>query len=195
VSESAPRSLAWRRFVRLCRKDAARWIVLESVVDVDLVTPRRFVLLATKYPGLRAVLWFRVAGLLRELGVRGVSLLIQQRLLTRFGLDLPFMIPAGGGFYIPHPVGTTIMAERIGDNVTIVGAVTIGLRDGRVPTIGDRAYLGAGARVLGGISLGEDCRVGANAVVLDDVPAGATAIGVPARVIQTTTARQLPEPA
>ena len=86
-----------------------------------------------------------------------------------------------------------IAVERIGRNCSIIAAVTLGLRnDHTFPSIGDDVFIGAGARVLGGIRIGDGARIGANAVVINDVPAGATAVGVPARVLVpsgTTAAR------
>jgi serine O-acetyltransferase len=62
--------------------------------------------------------------------------------------------------------------------------VTIGiLADHRVPTIGSRVYIGTGAKVLGHVTVGDDARIGANAVVLSDVPPGATVVGIPARIV------------
>jgi serine O-acetyltransferase len=177
------RIAAWRRLVKLCRADAARWVEMEAVVDVSRVTPWVFAVLFWRYLPLRATVWFRIGGFLRDVGVKGGALLVQHRLLSRYGLDLPTLVPVEGGLYIPHPVGTIVMAERIGANVTIVGAVTLGARNGAWPTIEDGAYVGAGARVLGGITVGAGALIGANAVVLDDVPAGATAVGIPAKVV------------
>ena len=75
------------------------------------------------------------------------------------------------------------MAHRIGSNVTLVHGITIGMRNVRgFPTIADDVFIGAGARVLGEIRVGEGAKIGANAVVLTDVPAGATAVGVPAEI-------------
>jgi serine O-acetyltransferase len=75
------------------------------------------------------------------------------------------------------------MAQRIGSDVTLVSNITIGMRHEQAfPTLGDRIYIGAGARILGQISIGNDASIGANAVVLEDVPDGCVAIGVPARV-------------
>jgi serine O-acetyltransferase len=75
-------------------------------------------------------------------------------------------------------------ATRIGANVTVLGQVTFGTRDdAHWPSIGDGAFIGVGARVLGGITIGERARIGANAVVTIDVPPDSTAVGIPARII------------
>lgn len=83
---------------------------------------------------------------------------------------------------LPHPTGVVIHQDvSIGHGCMIMQQVTIGqLADGRVPKIGSHVYIGAGAKVLGGIVVGDNARIGANAVVLSNVPDGCTAIGVPA---------------
>ncbi len=133
--------------------------------------------------GLQATLLYRSANLLHRRGVRVLPQLLSRLNLTLYGLDIPPSVPIGPGLYVPHPVGTVVMAERIGANVTLVSGVTIGMRnEPRFPRIGDNVYVGAGARVLGGVEVGSDVSIGANAVVIHDVPDGATAVGVPARL-------------
>lgn len=101
------------------------------------------------------------------------------------GADIPLNSRLGGGLLLPHPNGIVIHpASRIGANCLIFQQVTIGTgRKPGVPHIGGHVDIGAGAKLLGGICIGEHARIGANAVVLDDVPAGCTAIGVPAIVV------------
>ncbi|UWG50000.1 hypothetical protein AArcCO_0678 [Halalkaliarchaeum sp. AArc-CO] len=87
--------------------------------------------------------------------------------------------------FIPHPVGITIAScAEIGHDVRIGQNVTIGMKDGGCPTICDGAEIHTGAVVIGGVRVGEEAVVGANAVVLDDVPDGVTVVGVPARKIE-----------
>lgn len=100
------------------------------------------------------------------------------------GADIPLNCSIGGGLLIPHPNGIVIHPDvRIGPNCLIFQQVTLGARDARVPMVGGHVDFGAGAKVLGAITLGDHSNVGANAVVLIDVPAGASAVGVPAKVI------------
>lgn len=106
------------------------------------------------------------------------------------GADFVPGCQVGAGLLIQHPNGIVIgHGAVIGDNCTILQQVTVGeLRldaagDRRYPTIGDRVMLGAGARILGGIRVGHGAVIGANSVVLDDVPANATAVGIPARIV------------
>lgn len=90
----------------------------------------------------------------------------------------------GPGFVLIHPVGVVVnSAVKGGRNVWIEGGVVIGDNRGGVPVLEDDVFIGSGAKVIGGVRLGSGARVGANAVVLKDVPAGATAVGIPARII------------
>lgn len=101
------------------------------------------------------------------------------------GADIPLNCRLGGGLILTHPNGIVIHPEaEIGVNCLIFQQVTIGM--GTVPglpVIGGHVDIGAGAKILGGIRIGDHAKIGANAVVLQDVPANATAIGIPARII------------
>jgi serine O-acetyltransferase len=93
----------------------------------------------------------------------------------------------GPGFVVRHGYSTVLTAERIGANCFVHHEVTLGYDEGEVrrpPLIGDNVMVGVGAKVLGAITVGNDARIGANAVVLRDVPDGGTAVGVPARIIE-----------
>ena len=80
---------------------------------------------------------------------------------------------------------------KLGSNVSLYHRVTIGLGpDKRVPTIGNDVYVGVGASILGGVHVGDGATVGAGAVVIKDVPAGATVVGVPAKVIKVSSPEQ-----
>ncbi len=137
------------------------------------------------YQPLHAIALFRLSSWCRRRRIPMLPEMLRRLNIVLYGLDVVSSIPIGGGLYLPHTVGTVIMAQRIGRNVTIVSNVTIGMRHTAVfPTIGDDVYIGAGARVLGPITIGDGAVIGANAVVLTDVPPGATAVGVPARIIQ-----------
>lgn len=100
------------------------------------------------------------------------------------GADIPLNARIGGGLLIPHPNGIVIHPDSpIGPNCLIFQQVTIGAAAGGIPTIGGHVDIGAGARVLGPVVIGDHARIGANAVVLSDVPAGRTAVGIPARIV------------
>jgi serine O-acetyltransferase len=91
----------------------------------------------------------------------------------------------GPGMTIAHGHGTIVTAARIGRNLWIHHQVTIGWSyGGGLPTLGDDVFVGVGAKILGDLEIGDGARIGANAVVIEDVPAGATAVGVPARLVR-----------
>lgn len=101
------------------------------------------------------------------------------------GADVPLNCSIGGGLLLPHPNGVVIHpSATIGPNCLIFQQVTIGAggKPG-FPRIGGHVDIGAGAKVLGGVTVGDHARIGANAVVTTDVPAHATAVGIPARVV------------
>jgi serine O-acetyltransferase len=101
------------------------------------------------------------------------------------GADIPLNCQIGGGLLLPHPNGIVIHpSARIGPNCLIFQQVTIGTRsDGILPVIGGHVDIGAGAKILGGVHIGDHACIGANAVVLKDVPTGKTAVGVPAVIV------------
>lgn len=93
----------------------------------------------------------------------------------------------GPGFVLIHPIGVVInSAVRGGRNVRLESGVVIGDNRGGVPVLGDDVFVGSGAKVIGGVSIGDGARVGANAVVLHDVGPGETAVGIPARALRRT---------
>ncbi|MCA9901636.1 MAG: hypothetical protein KC433_25825 [Anaerolineales bacterium] len=183
-----------KSFFHLFKMDAARWLVPEQIGNPDDVTPIRLVKLLLHHMPLRAMMWFRLAQWCHRNRVPFLPGSIQRRLLLRYGLELAPGDEIGGGLYIAHPVGCVIRPRKMGENCSIIAAVTIGMRnEWRFPVFGDRVFLGAGARVLGNIELGDDSAVGANAVVVKDVPAGTTVVGIPARPLAKRTLQ--PEPA
>ena len=107
-----------------------------------------------------------------------------------FGIEVSPKVKIEGGLFLPHTVGTVIGAASIGHNCTIMQGVTLGALESDLsftlakrPIIGNDVVIGSGAKILGGITVGDHARIGANAVVLLDVPAYSVAVGVPARVI------------
>ena len=101
------------------------------------------------------------------------------------GADIPLNCKIGGGLLIPHPNGIVIHpGAEIGPNCLLFQQVTIGDAHGDVPKLGGHVDVGAGAKLIGGITIGNHAVIGANSVVTSDVPAGATAVGVPARIVR-----------
>ena len=107
------------------------------------------------------------------------------------GVELPCEAVIGQRFVIEHPGAIVISGDAVfGDDCVVRNGVTVGLRhrgERGSPRIGHRADIGAGAKLLGPITIGDDVAIGANAVVLTDVPDGAVAVGVPARIIVRKT--------
>ncbi|MDZ7726972.1 MAG: serine acetyltransferase [Dehalococcoidia bacterium] len=146
--------------------------------------PPRTAFLVLRYNGLRATLLHRLAYWATVRRVPMLAGLLANLNLSLHGIEMTPHVPVGPGLYLPHTVGTVINARSIGANVEIQSCVTVGLKDlAEFPVIHDNVQLAAGCRVLGNICLGSGVRVGANAVVLNDVDPGQTVVGVPARPI------------
>lgn len=168
----------------LFRQDAQRWVIPQQIADPALITVGTTLRLLWQHLPLQAMFLFRLASWSKSKRIPLIAGLIQRLLFLFYGLEISPGVDVDGGLYIAHPQGTVISAARIGRNCTLIAAVTIGMRnEWAFPTIGDNVFIGAGARVLGGIHIGDGATIGANAVVIKDVPAGATAVGVPARLI------------
>jgi serine O-acetyltransferase len=177
------------------KQDVARWIVPEQVSPLDMVTLSTTIKLLYRYMALRAMLWFRFGSWCNERGIPFMSGFIQRLIFRTFGLEIMVGSNIEGGFYLAHPIGTVIGNASIGQNCTIIGSATLGMRnDGRFPTVGDGVFIGIGARILGGIHIGDGAMVGANAVVLNDVPAGVTVVGIPARPVGEPEPAQVSQP-
>jgi serine O-acetyltransferase len=121
-----------------------------------------------------------------------VALLICKWLVLRHrfwsvvtGADIPLNCCIGGGLLIPHPNGIVIHPDaKVGVNCLISAQVTIGTRgELGIPEIAGHVEIGAGAKILGGVRIGAHAKIGANAVVVCDVPPGATAVGIPAKIV------------
>jgi serine O-acetyltransferase len=104
-----------------------------------------------------------------------------------FGIELPYTVKLGRRVRIWHHGGIVINARSIGDDVHIRHNTTLGIarRDAleELPIVGDRVDIGAGACILGAVTVGDDALIGANSVVVHDVPSGATVVGAPARIL------------
>lgn len=112
------------------------------------------------------------------------------------GSDINVNAQFGRNLRLPHPNGVVIHSDVvIGDDCMVMQQVTIGqLAKGGVPRIGSHVYIGSGAKVLGPINIGDGAAIGANAVVLRDVPAGSRAVGVPARIVKDERTRAVTDP-
>jgi serine O-acetyltransferase len=130
-----------------------------------------------------AIRFYRLASRLYQAGHPSLARLVAalNRVLT--GVEIQPGAHFGDGLSIKHGVGIVVDGNvRTGHNCTIYQQVTLGIRGEEAPTIGDDVTLFPGCRVVGGITIGDGAKIGANAVVLKDVPPGATAVGIPARI-------------
>ncbi|NTV94526.1 MAG: serine O-acetyltransferase [Thiobacillus sp.] len=161
--------------------------------DVDCVFQRdpaarsRFEVITT-YPGVHAILIQRLAHRIWRAGLRYPARLLSwlARLFTN--IDIHPGATLGRRFFIDHGAGVVIgETAEIGDDVTLYHGVTLGgttwNKGKRHPTLGDGVVVGAGAKILGAITLGDRVRVGANSVVVKDVPADRTVVGIPGKVV------------
>lgn len=146
------------------------------------------------YPGLHAIIMHRIAHYLHKKGLILLPRLISQfnRFIT--GIEIHPGAKIGRGFFIDHGMGVVIgETTEIGDNVTLYQGVTLGGtgkdKGKRHPTIKDNVIIGSGAKVLGPIVIGENSKVGAGAVVLHDVPANCTVVGVPGHCVKRQNIR------
>jgi serine O-acetyltransferase len=173
--------------LELFKQDVQRWIEPGQVVETPRLKLRTTLKLLYRYRPLRAMLWFRVGSWCRHKHLPALPGIIQRRIMSHYGMEILLGADIGGGLYVAHPVGCVIVPSRMGRNCSVIASVTIGMRNGgpgaewAFPVIGDNVFIGAGARVLGGVCVGDNAVIGANAVVIHDVPAGVTAVGVPAR--------------
>ena len=143
----------------------------------------------TCYPGVHAVLIHRVSHKLWRLGLKWAARLLSHiaRFLT--GIEIHPGATIGRRFFIDHGMGVVIgETAEIGDDCTLYHGVTLGgttwEKGKRHPTLANGVVIGAGAKVLGPITVGANARIGSNAVVVRDVPANATVVGIPGRVVQ-----------
>ncbi|MDR4495809.1 MAG: serine O-acetyltransferase [Nitrospirales bacterium] len=162
---------------------------LHAVFERDpAATNRLEVLLA--YSGFHALLAYRAAHVLSEWGLPLFPRLISQLARWLTGIEIHPKAIIGRGFFIDHGMGVVIGETAIiGDFVTLFQGVTLGGtgkdRGKRHPTLGNHVVVGAGAKVLGNITIGDFVKIGANSVVLRSVPSNSTVIGIPGRIIKT----------
>ena len=170
-----------RSYFRLMREDIA------AVLEHDPAARSRLEVVLL-YSGLHALWWYRIYHYLWKHGWLFLARALSQ--LSRFlsGIEIHPGATIGHRFFIDHGMGVVIgETAEVGDDVTLYQGVTLGgtsLSKGkRHPTIRDRVVIGGGAKVLGNITIGENCRIGAGSVVLRDVPADSTVVGVPGHIV------------
>ena len=160
---------------------------IRSVFDRDPAARNTFEVLTT-YPGVHAVLLHRLTHGLWNLGLKWLSRWLSAlgRWLT--GIEIHPGAHIGRRFFIDHGMGVVIgETAEIGDDCTLYHGVTLGgtswQKGKRHPTLGNHVVVGAGAKILGPIVVGDGARVGSNAVVIKNVPANATVVGVPGHLV------------
>jgi serine O-acetyltransferase len=153
------------------------------------------------YPGVWAVWGHRLAHRLWRANLKLAARAISHVMRTITGIEIHPGAVVGPGLFIDHGMGVVIgETTEIGADVTLYQGVTLGgtslAKGKRHPTLGDRVVIGAGAKVLGAITVGECARVGANAVVVKSVPPNAVVVGVPGEVVaskEATPAGRVPD--
>ncbi|MBR2884123.1 MAG: serine O-acetyltransferase [Clostridia bacterium] len=161
---------------------------IKSILERDPAARNAFEV-ALLYPGFHAVLFHRFAHMLYKCGLRFVPRLISQ--LSRFFTKIEIHPGAtiGKGLLIDHGCGVVIGETTvIGNDCTIYQGVTLGgtgkETGKRHPTLGNNVMVGAGAKILGPFTVGDNCKIAANAVLLREVEPDSTCVGVPARVVK-----------
>ncbi len=162
---------------------------LRAVFDRDPAATSKLEVILT-YAGFHALLAYRIAHWLKANNVPILPRIIYQLARWVTGVEIHPSAKIGTGFFIDHGMGVVIgETAEIGDYVTLFQGVTLGgtgkERGKRHPTLGNHVVVGAGAKILGGITIGDNVKIGANSVVLKNVPPNSTVIGVPGRVIKS----------
>jgi serine O-acetyltransferase len=170
-----------RSYFRLMREDIAA--VLER--DPAARSTLEIVLL---YSGLHALWWYRIHHWMWKRGWLFFARALSQFARALTGVEIHPGATIGRRFFIDHGMGVVIgETAEVGDDVTLYQDVTLGgttlNRGKRHPTIGNGVVVGGGAKILGNISIGDNCRIGAGSVVLRDVPPDSTVVGVPGHII------------
>jgi serine O-acetyltransferase len=160
---------------------------ISCVFDRDPAARNAFEVLTT-YPGVHAILFHRLGHSLWSIGFCWLARVISALSRWLTGIEIHPGARIGRRFFIDHGMGVVIgETAEIGDDCTLYHGVTLGgtswEKGKRHPTLENNVVVGAGAKVLGPIVLSEGVRIGSNAVVVKDVPAGATVVGVPGRVV------------
>lgn len=160
---------------------------IKSVFERDPAARSSFEVLTT-YPGLHAIWWHRLSHRLWRANWKWLARFLSTIARWLTGVEIHPGAKIGRRFFIDHGMGVVIgETAEIGDDCTLYHGVTLGGTSWnpgkRHPTLANGVVIGAGAKVLGPLLVGEHARIGSNAVVVKDVPPGATVIGIPGRVV------------
>ena len=160
---------------------------IASVFDRDPAARTTFEVL-TCYPGLHARIFHRLSHWLWHVELKWLARFTSHIARWFTGIEIHPGATIGRRFFIDHGMGVVIgETAEIGDNVTLYHGVTLGgvswEKTKRHPTIGDNVVIGSGAKVLGPFTVGKGSKIGSNSVVVKEVPANATVVGIPGRVV------------
>lgn len=149
----------------------------------------------TTYPGLHAIIHYRLANWLWRRNFKWLARFLSTFSRWMTGIEIHPGATIGRRFFIDHGMGVVIgETAEIGDDCTLYHGVTLGgtswNKGKRHPTLKDGVVVGAGAKVLGPIVVGDNARIGSNAVVTKEVPDGVTVVGIPGRIVRKTTTEQ-----
>ncbi len=149
------------------------------------------------YPGVKAVLSYRVAHKLHSKGHYFLADWVSKRARRKTGIEIHPAAQIGKGLFIDHGMGVVIGETTIiGENCTLYQGVTLGGtgkdKGKRHPTIGNNVTIGSGAKVLGPFTVGDNSKVAANAVVLNEIPPNSTCVGVPAHIVKRDNVKVAP---
>lgn len=172
-------------------------VVLDDIACVRSRDPaaRNIVETLLTYPGVHAVMWHRLAHWLWQRRLRFFGRLVSWFARTVSNVDIHPGATIGRRFFIDHGACVVIGETAIvGDDVTLYHGVTLGgvswTPGQRHPTLGDNVLVGCGAKILGPITVGSGSRIGANSVVIEDVPPGVTVVGIPGRIVRDARERR-----
>ena len=170
---------------------------IDSVIERDPAA-RSWLEVMLVYSGLHAIWVHRITHWLWQRDTRFLARWLSQFARWITGIEIHPGATLGPGFFIDHGMGVVIgETAEVGADVTLYHGVTLGgtsLSKGkRHPTIGDRVVIGAGAKVLGNITIGADSRVGANAVVVKSVPENSVVVGVPGQIVRRSQPAHAPD--
>ena len=169
--------------------------MLESIKEDFLIVYKKDPAIKSKfelffnYPGVWAIVYYRIAHNLWNKGYKKLSRFISSRAQKKYAIDIHPAAKIGKDVFIDHGIGVVVGETAIiGNNVTIYQGVTLGgvsLNKGkRHPTIEDDVTIGAGAKILGNITIGKGSKIGANSVVVKNVPPYSTVVGIPGKIIK-----------
>ena len=161
---------------------------LDNIMNNDPAARSRIDLIL--YPSVHALVAYRISNKLYKKNHFFIARLVSQVSRCFTGIEIHPGATIGKGFFIDHGMGVVIGETAVvGDHVLMYHGATLGAtgkdnRGKRHPTVGNNVIIGSGVKVLGNVTIGDNSKIGSNAVVLKDIPANSTAVGIPARVVE-----------